>query len=265
MSLPTDREPSPAPASRRVFDSHLHVIDPAYPLVENQGYLPKPFTVADYLGLTRDLGIEGGAVVSGSFQAYDQTYLVEALQLLGPSFVGVTQLPADVTDGQVLGLDAAGVRALRFNVRRGGSASLDDLEPLARRVHEVAGWHVELYVDGRALPDLHDRLAALPAVTVDHLGLHRDGLPHLLRLVERGVKVKASGFGRVDLDPAEAARAVVGVDPSALMFGSDLPSTRARRPFSDDDVDLLLEAVGEEHAERVLWGNAADLYLRRPR
>ena len=256
---------SSAPEQRRLFDSHLHVIDPAYPLVENEGFLPKPFTVADYLSRVHDLGVRGGAVVSGSFQAYDQTYLVEALQLLGPSYVGVTQLPADATEHQVLGLDAAGVRAVRFNVRRGGSASLDDLELLAHRVHDVAGWHVELYVDGRALADLHERLVALPSVTVDHLGLHREGLPDLLRLVEHGVKVKATGFGRLDLDPREAARAVVDVDPTALMFGTDLPSTRARRPFEDDDVDLLLAAVGEEHAERVLWGNAADLYLRRPR
>ena len=35
----------------------------------------------------------GGAVVSGSFQGFDQSYLLDALDQLGPSFVGVTQLP----------------------------------------------------------------------------------------------------------------------------------------------------------------------------
>lgn len=33
---------------QRVFDSHLHIIDPTHPLMENRGYLPEPFTVADY-------------------------------------------------------------------------------------------------------------------------------------------------------------------------------------------------------------------------
>lgn len=50
-----------------VFDSHLHIIDPRFPLVENQGYLPRPFPLADYLTRARPLGVAGGAVVSGSF------------------------------------------------------------------------------------------------------------------------------------------------------------------------------------------------------
>lgn len=32
----------------KVFDTHLHIIDPAHPLQENNGYMPEPFTVADY-------------------------------------------------------------------------------------------------------------------------------------------------------------------------------------------------------------------------
>jgi predicted TIM-barrel fold metal-dependent hydrolase len=32
-----------------VFDAHLHIIDPRFPLVPNKGYLPPAFTVADYL------------------------------------------------------------------------------------------------------------------------------------------------------------------------------------------------------------------------
>ncbi len=101
-------------------------------------------------------------------------------------------------------------------------------------------------------------------MTIDHLGLHRDGLPALLRLVERGVKVKATGFGRIDLDPTEAMRAIVNIDASALMVGTDLPSTRARRPFADADFAMIADAVGE-HAAAVFWDNAASLYLRRPR
>ena len=33
---------------RRIFDTHLHIVDPRFPLVPNQGYLPPPFTVDDY-------------------------------------------------------------------------------------------------------------------------------------------------------------------------------------------------------------------------
>jgi predicted TIM-barrel fold metal-dependent hydrolase len=246
-----------------IFDAHLHVIDPRFELVPSQGYLPGPFTVDDYLARTRSLGVEGGAVVSGSFQGLDQAYLRDALERLGPGFVGVTQLPASASDAEVLALDEAGVRAVRFNLRRGGSEGLAQLEPLARRVHELAGWHVELYVDGRELPDLEPRLLALPRLSIDHLGLHFEGLPSLLRLVAAGAKVKATGFGRVELDVPATLRAVAEVDPRALLFGTDLPSTRARRAFEDADVALVEDALGDELATLALRENALEWY--RPR
>jgi predicted TIM-barrel fold metal-dependent hydrolase len=243
-----------------LFDSHLHVVDPRFPLVANRGFLPAPFTVADYRARTAGLGVVGGAVVSGSFQGFDQAYLLDALARLGPGFVGVTQLPASAPDDQVSRLHARGVRAVRFNLRRGGSEDLDRLEELAWRVFELAGWHVELYADGRDLAGLVARLAALPRLVIDHLGLSRAGFEVLLRLVARGAKVKASGFGRVDLDVAEALRRVHAVDESALLFGTDLPSTRAPRPFAPADVTLVLEALGEDAARRVLHDNAVAFY-----
>lgn len=247
----------------RLFDAHFHIIDPAHPLVENNGYLPEPFTVQDYLERVADLQVAGGAVVSGSFQAFDQGYLLSALAQLGPNFFGVTQLPADTPDGRIRELDRAGVRAVRFNLRRGGSAGLADLGRFARRVHDLAGWHTELYVDSRELAELSPTLNSLPAVSIDHLGLHPDGLPELLRLVETGVKVKATGFGRIDVDPVAAMKAIMAVDPAALMVGTDLPSTRARRPFDDHDLDIIAEAVGPEHIGAVFRGNAETFYLRR--
>jgi predicted TIM-barrel fold metal-dependent hydrolase len=247
---------------RRVFDGHLHVIDPRFPLEPNRGYLPDFFTVEDYLERTAPLHGVGGAVISGSFQAFDQGYLIDALKRLGPSFVGVTQLPTSVPDEEVLRLHAAGVRAVRFNLYRGGSESLDYLERLALRVHDLAGWHAELYVDSKDLPELGPRLATLPRVAIDHLGMTRDGFSALLRLVERGVKVKATGFGRVELDVPEALRKISSVDPGALIFGTDLPGTRAERPFEEADIDLIVETLGEPLADRVLHENALDWYLR---
>jgi predicted TIM-barrel fold metal-dependent hydrolase len=243
-----------------VFDTHLHIIDPRFPLYANNGFLPSTFTVADYVTRTKGLGILGGAVVSGSFQRFDQDYLLAALAELGPGFVGVTQLPASVSDAEVLRLAAAGVRAVRFNLRRGGSETVEHLERLARRVHALAGWHTELYIDARDLPEIIGPLLTLPAVSIDHLGLTAAGLPHLLRIVERGAHVKATGFGRVDFDVPEAVRALMRVNPKALMFGTDLPSTRAPRPFLDSDVHLITQTLGADDAAAVLFDNAWQFY-----
>ncbi|WP_336819292.1 amidohydrolase family protein [Gordonia sp. MMO-8] len=246
--------------TRRLFDAHLHIVDPRFPLVENNGYLPPAFTAADYASRVRDLGVRGGAVVSGSFQAFDQTYLLDALETLPGCFVGVTQIPADTPDDRIAELDGLGVRAVRFNVRRGGSASLDELESLACRVHDLVGWHSELYIDSNDLAALAPMLRRLPAISIDHLGLSADGFTDLLRLVGAGVRVKATGFGRIELDPVAAMRAIVDVDPGALMVGTDLPSTRAPRPFLDTDLDLVREAVGDDLIDDVLWSNAARWY-----
>ena len=247
----------------KLFDSHLHIIDPRFPLTPNQGYLPEPFTCDDYLARMRGYNLVGGAVVSGSFQAFDQGYLIDALCRLGAGFVGVTQLPATVGDEEILTLNQSGVRALRFNLQRGGSADIQHLDRLARRVHELAGWHVELYADAKALVDLSTALIHLPAVSIDHLGLSREGLPTLLKLVEQGIHVKATGFGRVDFDVAQALRALYAANPDALMFGTDLPSTRAPRPYQESDLELVIETLGEERAGKVLHDNARRFYRCR--
>jgi predicted TIM-barrel fold metal-dependent hydrolase len=236
-----------------IFDSHFHVIDPRFPLVPNQGYLPSPFTVDDYLTRVDGLEIAGGAVVSGSFQAYDQSYLIDALQRLGPGFAGVANVPSDISDGEVLTLAEAGVRAFRVNLFRGGDLSQLDLAP---RLFELAGWHLEVYLDARDLPELAPRLAVAPRLVIDHLGMTQAGLPALLDLVKGGAYVKASGFGRIDVDVYSALRAIAIVNPAAVVFGSDLPGTRARRPFEPADIELVGEAAGA----RALYENALPLY-----
>jgi predicted TIM-barrel fold metal-dependent hydrolase len=165
--------------------------------------------------------VVGGAVVSGSFQGFDQTYLLDALERLGPAFVGVTQLPSSATDDEVLALDAAGVRAVRFTLARGGALDVD----LALRVHELAGWHAEVYATD--LPAHEQALQALPRLVIDHLGMNPEGLAVAVRL---GAMVKATPRFAGDLR---------AVDPAKVMFGSDLPGTRAARTFEPADLDVI--------------------------
>lgn len=244
-----------------VFDAHFHIVDPRFPLVPNNGFVPDAFTAEDYRAQVAPLGVTRGAVVSGSFQAFDQGYLLAALEQLGPSYVGVTQLPADVPDEKIVELDDAGVRAVRFNLFRGGSAGLDAIDQLARRVHAIAGWHSELYVDAADLPDLAETLRALPQVTVDHLGMSDDTTATLIDLVANGLVVKATGFGRMNVaDPEALMAAIVEANPAGLVFGTDLPSTRARTPFQPSDLDRVAQAVGADHVDAVLSGNGRQLY-----
>jgi predicted TIM-barrel fold metal-dependent hydrolase len=58
---------------------------------------------------------------------------------------------------------------------------------------------------------------------------------------------------------AQALQDIFKANPAALMFGTDLPSTRAPRAYADSDYPLVVEALGD-HARQVLYGNAQQFY-----
>ncbi|MFN8759076.1 MAG: amidohydrolase family protein, partial [Tagaea sp.] len=106
-------------------------------------------------------------------------------------------------------------------------------------------------------------LARLPRLVIDHLGLSDAGLPHVVELARGGAKVKATGFGRLQLDPIEAMEKIAAANQDALMFGTEMPSTRARRPFEPADIALVEGALGPALARKALYETARALY--RPR
>lgn len=244
----------------RIFDAHFHIIDFDFPIKANQGYTPSSYVVSDYQNETSKLNIFGGAVVSGSFQGFDQDYLLNTLKQMGPTFFGVTQLPFTVTDEEIVKLHSNGVRALRFNIKRGGSEGFSKLDYFARRVYDLVGWHSELYIDAKELPGIASIIERLPAISIDHLGLSEEGLTHLLKLVDKGVRVKATGFGRVELNIENALKAIYEANPDSLMFGTDLPSTRAQRPFEYGDIELIQQLFDSHAAEKILFSNAFKWY-----
>ena len=155
-----------------------------------------------------------------------------------------------------------GVKALRFNIKRGGSEDLSKLDYFARRVYDLVGWHSELYIDAKELPEIASTIEKLPAISIDHLGLSEEGLPHLLKLVDKGIRVKATGFGRVELNIENALKSIYDINPDALMFGTDLPSTRAKRPFEYGDIELIQQLFDEQATDKILYTNAVKWYFK---
>lgn len=244
----------------KIFDAHFHIINPQFPITENQGYLPPAFGIEDYQTETKDFDIAGGAVVSGSFQGFDQEYLFHTLSKLGKGFCGVANIPFDITRDELENLNGAGVTAVRFNLKRGDSDTVENLVPLSNRLFDDFGWHSELYVDSKHLHELRSKLNEIPRFSIDHLGLSKTGLNELYRWVEKGVKVKATGFGRLDFDPLPAMKTIYKINPKALIFGTDLPSTRANIPFSEKDIELIRENFPDEAQIRIFYQNAYEWY-----
>jgi hypothetical protein len=44
------------------------------------------------------------------------------------------------------------------------------------------------------------------------------------------------------------------------VFGTDIPSTRAERPFLPSDIDLVEKVLGRDLAEKAFWDNPLALY-----
>jgi predicted TIM-barrel fold metal-dependent hydrolase len=89
--------------NQKYFDCHFHIIDKNFPVVPNQGFMPDAFTSEDYLERLKAVDLAAARWCPALFQAFDQSYLFHALKVLGPSFVGVTQVPQTVSDQRVAG------------------------------------------------------------------------------------------------------------------------------------------------------------------
>ncbi len=245
-----------------LFDAHFHIINPEFPLVENNGYLPPTFAVQDYKKQTNALNIKYGTIVSGSFQAFDQNYLIDALEKLGKRYVGVANIPLGYDKTQLKKLVDANIVAVRFNLKRGGSEKLKHLKTLAQSLYDQWGWHTELYVDAVDLRALKSTLKQIPLFSIDHLGLSSAGLNELYYWAENGMKIKATGFGRLDFDPIPVMKKIYSINPDALMFGTDLPSTRAKTPFSTQHITKIKDAFSNEAQQKILFKNALGWYFK---
>ena len=181
----------------RIFDSHFHIINPKFPLVENNGYLPPNFTVENYRKEVKDFEIVGGAIVSGSFQKFDQEYLLDSLKTFGKNYFGVANIPIGMKKSELEKLNESNIRAVRFNLKRGGSESLGNMVELSNKLYDCYGWHTELYVDSKDLKELKIILEKIPKFSIDHLGLSQSGLIDLYYWADKGVRCNALSPGGV--------------------------------------------------------------------
>jgi len=225
---------------RGACDTHAHVIAADlqhYPLVEDRSYTPAVASEAQYLGMLDGLGFDRGVLVQPSIYGTDNRYLLEVLASHRQRLRGVAVVSPQISEGALAHMHEQGVRGIRFNLLFRGGLDLDLLEPLAARV-SAYGWHVQLLIDVRELPQLADRLIRLPCpVVIDHMGhlpaidgVQQPGFRLLLEgLAQHGWWVKLSGAYRLATsgpDYAEAdplAASLIATNPHRLVWGSDWP------------------------------------------
>lgn len=263
-------------------DCHMHVFDARFPAVSDASFTPPTLGVAAYRKVQARLGLERVIVVQSLAYGADNRCMVEALAALGDVARGVAVVRPDVTEVELEQLTAAGVRAVRFLMVPGGVLPWEVLPEVAARVHQF-GWHLNVQMDGRELPQRTAMLRALPGqLIVDHVGMFKEpiapehpGFRALLDLLDGGrVWVKLSApyaGGRTGPPPYREvgvlARRLTATAPDRMLWGSDWPhvfTTQVRKQPAEDDamlLDLLLDWADDEHTrDAILADNPARLF-----
>jgi D-galactarolactone isomerase len=238
---------------------------------------PPDATPGDYRVLRARLGLDRVVVVQPSTYGLDNACTMAGVAAFPGQARAVVVVDQAAGDDALRRLHDQGARGIRFLMLPGGALGWDLLEPMARRAADL-GWHIQLQMDGRALPQVEDRLAALPCpLVIDHNGKFLDpvapdhpGMRCLLRLLDRGrtwVKLSApyetSRRGPPGYDDvAVIARALVRAAPDRCVWATNWPHPgQAVRPDDAGLLDLLLDwAPDDAVRRRILVDNPARLY-----
>jgi predicted TIM-barrel fold metal-dependent hydrolase len=260
-------------------DCHAHIFgsQDRYPYTPNRSYTPPEASIDAYRRMLAALGFARAVIVQPSVYGTDNRCTRDAVVASGGRWRGVAVVEPGVSDALLAELHAAGFRGVRINLLFKGGLQLDALERIARAIQPL-GWHVQLLLDGRDLPELAERLQRLPVdFVVDHmghmpasLGVAHAGFQTLLQLLRGGrCWVKLSGAYRVSSKPqpyedaVPFARALVETAPDKLVFGTDWPHPSISVPMPQDAnlLDLLpIWAPDEATRRRILVENPARLY-----
>ena len=239
---------------------------------------PVDATAADYRAVQRRLGLARTVIVQPSAYGRDNRCTLEGIAGLGLERTrGIAVVDTAVSDAELERLTKAGMRGIRFFMLPGAPLPWEMLDELAKRV-QVVGWHAQLQLDGRLLPEREAQIRSWPGrIVIDHTGKFLEPVPvehaafrSLLRLVESGriwVKLSAPyetskrGPPLYD-DVGRLAKALVKAAPERMLWASNWPHPSVKaKPDDGALLDLLLDWAPEEAARRrILVDNPAELY-----
>jgi len=268
-------------APRHATDCHHHIFDSRFPLAKTPSMLlggDGNATVDDYRLLQRRLGIERHVVVhaAGAYGT-DNRSMLDALAKFGATARGIAVVDTDVSDTELRRMADLGVRGIRINLVFAGGATLEMVEPLAQRIHEL-GWHLQLSMPADVTVQLKDVLPRLPTpIVFDHIarippdpGVSHPAFKVVRGMIDKGrTWVKLSGayllskVGAPYVDTGAVARAFAQAAPERMLWASNWPHPTEKDHKPDDATlfDLLAEWVPEESVRgRILVQNPEEVY-----
>jgi len=259
-------------------DTHMHFYDgvsTAKPGAPNPG----TYTVPMYRELQKRLGLERVIVVQANAYGYDNTVTLSSIRQIGKNAKGVAVVRPGTPEAELERLTKAGICAVRIMTLHNGTLGFDVMDEVMAQVHPF-GWHANIQLDGRLLPDYEAQIKRLPGkFVIDHTGKflepvspEHEAFKSLLRLVDTGrcwVKLSApyetskTGAPKFQ-DVGRLAKALVKKAPERMLWASNWPHPSVpqdKRPSDEDLLDLLLDwAPVENDRKKILVDNPVELY-----
>jgi D-galactarolactone isomerase len=274
----TARKPKLA-APAGATDTHIHVYHAEAPPAAGGPALPGDFREDRYREMRQRLGLARVIVVQPNAYQDDNRVALAAIRALGPGAKGVGVVKPGVSDAEIGRLSRDGIVAQRIFQLPWGAVGLDRMHDVMSQVHPF-GWHANIQLDGRELPQWEDTIRRLPGkFVIDHIGKYLEpvtpkqkAFKSLLRLLDTGrcwVKLSApyetskTGAPKYE-DVGLLAKALVKHAPERMLWASNWPHPSAPKDNVPDDADLLDLLLGwapdDATRKKILVDNPAELY-----
>lgn len=258
-------------------DTHVHVYDQRYPTSATTVLTPPDASVADYRAVQAALDLERVVFVQPTTYGLDNRCQLAAVAEVGSRARAVVVVDDTAGDVAIARLAQQGAVGVRFHMLPGGAVPWEMLAPVARRIADH-GWHVQLQLDGRELPERLDALLDLPTpLVIDHVGRYmppvepdQPAFSALLTLLDSGrcwVKLSAPYESTHDGAPryptvTALAHRLVAHAPERMLWATNWPHPGQADPLTPAQLVDLRDAWLPTEALRrqVLVDNPAEVY-----
>jgi 2-pyrone-4,6-dicarboxylate lactonase len=286
--LKTCLPPDPNPVTPQLklppgaCDAHCHVFGPAnkFPYAADRSYTPPDAPVENLRALHAALGISRAVIVHASCHGTEMDVTLDAIASSGGTYRGVACVEESITDRELERLHAGGIRGIRFNFVKhlGGVPDLAVFYRLIARIKPL-GWHVVLHFDAEDILTQQELLKRIDVpFMIDHMGrvkaaegLAQKPFQSLLELFRSNplAWVKVCGSERVSAgkrpftDAVPFAQALIAVDPSRILWGTDWPHPNITKDMPNDGelVDLFGEICPDPNLrQKILVDNPTRMY-----
>ena len=262
-------------------DSHHHIYDPIqYPYQPTDTRNQPPATVECYQLLQKRLGTTRNVIIQPSAYGTDNRCTLDALKKMGAKNTrAVVVVNDDISESELIEMDALGVRGIRVNISCGAADDLDSIQKIAEKIAPLH-WSMCFWMSADLTVSIESFLRNLPCeIVFDHrghipadLGIHHPAFNIICDMLrDNKAWVKLSGLymdsKKADFsDTIAIGKGYVNANPDRCLWGTDWPHPRCYTnhedmPNDSDMLDDLMKQAGtEENLHKILVDNPARLF-----